>query len=90
MQALRKSAAVTWGILATIFVAATAVGGSNIRRYSALEARVVTAETQAAEQTGHVAGLTQQLQRLRGQLSGARAEITRTKRSLATTQSLLQ
>lgn len=90
MQGLRKSAAVTWGILVTIFVAATAVGGSNIRRYSALEARVVTAETQAAEQTAHVAGLTQQLQRLRGQLSGARAELTRTKRSLSTAQSLLQ
>ncbi|MGH2362026.1 MAG: hypothetical protein ACRDGM_15990 [bacterium] len=86
---MRQPVVVTWGIVAVIFVGATAVGGSSLRRYSALERRVITAETQAAEQTAQVAGLTQQLQGLRGHLSGARAELTMAKRSLRTTQSLL-
>jgi len=90
MHAMRQPAAVTWGIVAIIFVAATAVGGSNVRRYSALEVRVVTAETQAAERTTEAMTLTQQLKGLRAQLAGARADLTMAKRSLATSQSLLQ
>lgn len=86
---MRQPVVITWGIVAIIFVGATAVGGSSIRRYSALETRTVAAETQAKEQTARVAGLTQQLQGLRGQLAGARAELTMAKRTLRTTQSLL-
>jgi chromosome segregation ATPase len=87
---MQQSVAVTWGIVAIIFVGATAVGGSNIRRYSALERRVVTAETQAADRTAEAEGLTHQIQGLRSQLAAAKTELTIAKRSLRTTQSLLQ
>jgi chromosome segregation ATPase len=87
---MQQSVAVSWGIVAIIFVGATAVGGSNIRRYSALERRVLTAETQAAERTTEVEGLTHQIQSLRSQLASAKTELTMAKRSLKTTQSLLQ
>lgn len=87
---MQQSVAVTWGIVAIIFVGATAVGGSNFRRYSALERRVVTAETQAAEQTAEAEALTHQVQGLRSQLAAAKTELTIARRSLKTTQSLLQ
>lgn len=90
MKAMRQSVAVTWGIVAVIFVAATAVGGSNIRRYSALERRVLTAEAQAAERTTEAERVAQQLQAIRDKLATAKVELTMAKRSLKTTQSLLQ
>lgn len=90
MNGKRQSVAVTWGVVAVIFAGATAVGGSSLRRYSALEQRLLVAETQAAEKTTESAGLTQRIQGLSTQLASARAELTMAKRSLKTTQSLLE
>lgn len=87
---VRQSMAVTWGILAIIFVGATAVGGSSIRRHSALERRVVTAESSLAERDARIAAMRDHAEQLRSHLTDTRTELVSTKRMLQTTRSLLE
>ena len=86
----RQSVAIAWVILAIILVGGTAVGGSGLRRYSALERRVVTSEAALAERNVQIERTMDLAKRLRSMLADARADLTSAKSMLRTTQSLLQ
>lgn len=86
----RQSVTIAWVILAIILIGGTAVGGSGLRRHSALERRVVTAEVALAERNVQIEQTADLAKRLRSALADARAELTSANRMLRTTQSLLQ